>query len=236
MDAQTIQTHSTRPAGPVAALRGFLAALVVLYAALSGTGAAGSLLPASSSHWALGALLLLASALCGLRAIAVRDQRPVWAVVALGLGSWGVGEALFASMHLLGGAVPEWIANGLSLGFYPAAFLAVALMLRARMQTFFTTLWLDGLAGALSVCALVAAFVFPPVLAHAKGSTLHVVGDLSYPLADLLLVACGLFAMAMTSAREVVDAVRRPCFSIRSDAGIATAMPLGVCSSARRLP
>jgi diguanylate cyclase (GGDEF)-like protein len=74
-------------------------------------------------------------------------------------------------------------------------------LLRARIQTLFTTLWLDGLAGALSVCALVAAFLFPPVLAHLNGGTLNVVGAMSYPLGDLLLVASGLFAMAMTGWR-----------------------------------
>jgi diguanylate cyclase (GGDEF)-like protein len=107
------------------------------------------------------------------------------------------------------------VANLLSLSFYASAFVALVVMLRGRLETFFTTLWLDGLAGALSVCALVAAFVFPPVLAHATGSTLQVAGDLSYPLADLLLVACGLFAMAMTGWRPGRDlAVVTSAFSL----------------------
>ena len=54
---------------------------------------------------------------------------------------------------------------------------------------------------ALSASALVAAFVFPPVLANTSGSTLEILGTISYPLADLLLVAFVLFALAMTGWR-----------------------------------
>jgi diguanylate cyclase (GGDEF)-like protein len=116
----------------------------------------------------------------------------------MALASWSAGEVLFALGHPGG---PFSTANLLSLSFYPLACLALALMLRAQLEAFFTTLWLDGLAGALSASALVAAFVFPPVLANTQGSTIEVLSSISYPLADLLLVAFVLFSLAMTGWR-----------------------------------
>ena len=193
-------TDRTHTRGRLAALRGLYAVAVAAYATLSLTGATQSWLPHSAAHWIAGALLGVAGALCLLRGIAMPGYRFAWLVIGGGLLSWATGEALFAGAPSLAKG-PLSVPNVLSLAFYPSACVATMAFLRARVGTFFTTLWLDGLAGALSVCALVAAFLFPPVLAHLNGSTLDVVGAVSYPLGDLLLVASGLFAMAMTGWR-----------------------------------
>jgi two-component system cell cycle response regulator len=189
----------TRRRGSLAAVRGLLAILVAAYTVLSLTGAIKSL-PASTSHWIAAGLLGAAAVLCLLRVVAMPGQRIAWLVTGLGLLSWAGGETIFAAAPKLADG-PLSVPNILSLAFYPAACVATMALLRGRLGTFFTTLWLDGLAGALSVCALVAAFLFPPVLAHLNGGTLDVVGAVSYPLGDLLLVASGLFAMAMTGWR-----------------------------------
>ncbi len=200
--AQDIATAAQPRRSPALfAARALFATLVVGYGALSISGVTKSSLPGAGQHAISGTLLVLAGALCALRAARVRGQRAIWGVLAGGLLSWGAGELLFAVPQQFSGTGPLSLANLLSLAFYPSAYIALALMLRQRLPGFFTTLWLDGLAGALSVCALVAAFVFPPVLAHAHGSTPAVIGDLSYPFADLLLFAGGLFAMAMTGWR-----------------------------------
>ena len=194
---------SAQPADSRAMLpaRALFAALVAGYAALAISGVAKSLLAGSGQHAIGGSMLILAAVLCALRAARIPGQRAVFAVIAGGLLSWGAGEVLFALPPRFSGSGPLSLPNLLSLGFYPSAYVALAVMLRHRLPGFFTTLWLDGLAGALSACALVAAFVFPPVLAHAHGSTTAVIGDLSYPFADLLLFAGCLFAMAMTGWR-----------------------------------
>jgi diguanylate cyclase (GGDEF)-like protein len=193
-------TGRSRDRGPLAGVRGIYAMLVAAYAALSLSGAGESWLPASGAHWIAFGLLGAAGALCVARAVAMSGQRFAWFMIGAGLLSWATGEMMFAALpHLAGG--PLSIPNILSLAFYPAACVATMGLLRTRVQTLFTTLWLDGLAGALSVCALVASFLFPPVLAHLTGGTLNVVGAMSYPLGDLLLVASGLFAMAMTGWR-----------------------------------
>jgi two-component system cell cycle response regulator len=184
----------------VATVRGIAAAALLIYAVCSVTGIGGSLRAGPSAHLITGGLLAAAAATCLVRGVVVRTQRAVWLVVGLGFSSWSAGELLFG-VHPAGAGAPFSTANILSLSFYPAACLALALMLRAQIQTFLTTLWLDGLAGALSVSALVAAFVFPPVLASTRGDALTVFGAISYPLADLLLVAFALFALAMTGWR-----------------------------------
>src|SRR3989440_4339462 len=193
-------TSKTTAPAPVAAARGLLAVGVAAYAALSLTGAGRSWFPPAAEHWMAAMLLGTGGVLCLLRGILRRGQRVAWLVIGAGLISWAEGEILFAAVPGLASG-PLSLANLLSLAFYPAAAVAMMALLRARLETFFTTLWLDGLAGALSVCALVASFVFPPVLANATGNTLTVIGDVSYPLADLLLVAAALFAVAMTGWR-----------------------------------
>ncbi|MBV9212724.1 MAG: diguanylate cyclase [Actinobacteria bacterium] len=181
--------------------RAALCAFVAVYAAVCLTPARTLLLRGSSHHLVSGGILVFAATLCALRVVRQPAQRATWTLVASGILCWGIGEILFAMPAGLVGSGPLSPANLLSLAFYPMAFAALIMMLKDRVEGLFTTLWLDGLAGALSACALVAAFVFPPVLANVRGSTATVAGDLSYPLADLLVFATGLFALAMTGWR-----------------------------------
>ena len=185
----------------IAVLRRIGLLALVVYGVGSVTGVVGSLLPASAPHWVSGGLLVLAAALCLLRAALIAGQRPVWIVIGLGLASWATGEVSIALAPATG-ASSFSIADLLSLAFYPAAYVALVMLLRARLGELLLTLWLDGLAGALSVCALAAAFVLPPVLANNRGAPFdQLVGFLAYPLADLLLVACVVFTLAMTGWR-----------------------------------
>jgi diguanylate cyclase (GGDEF)-like protein len=190
--------------GPRTFVRGlrFVAfGVLALYAIVSVFGLGRGIISAAVPHW-ISALLLGAGAfLCLARATLVGQQRAAWSIVGVGLLSWAAGETLIA---LLGSSAGGGftLADALSLGFYPAACVSLVLLLRAHLGEFFTTLWLDGLAGALSVSALAAAFVFPPVLASYHGAKLsHLLGSLSYPLCDLLLIAFVVFALAMTGWR-----------------------------------
>ncbi|HEX8051906.1 MAG TPA: GGDEF domain-containing protein, partial [Thermoleophilaceae bacterium] len=182
----------------VAAIRGVAAGVTLIYAACLLTGIGHEWSDQGLTHAINSGLLATAAFLCLSRSALARAQRIAWFVGGLALASWSAGEVLFALGHPGG---PFSTANLLSLGFYPLACLALSLMLRAQLESFFTTLWLDGLAGALSASALVAAFVFPPVLANSQGSTTEILTSISYPLADLLLVAFVLFALAMTGWR-----------------------------------
>ena len=123
-------------------------------------------------------------------------------MAAVGLGCWGAGEILLATVpSLLAGRGGFSLADGISLVFYPAAYLSTILLLRIRVPRFSALLWLDGLAGALAVSAVVAVFAFRPVLAGSTGSVTTLAVDISYPLADLLLIAVVIFALALTGWR-----------------------------------
>jgi diguanylate cyclase (GGDEF)-like protein len=182
----------------IATVRGLATGLVLIYAVVVLTGMAGDVAHGHVYHLATSGFLATAAALCIARAVLAHGERLAWIAFGAAFGSWSAGEALFA-LGPAGG--PFSTANVLSLAFYPLACVALALMMRSQLEAFLTTLWLDGLAGALSVSALVAAFVFPPVLSGSGGSVVTVVGALAYPLADLMLVAFVLFATAMTGWR-----------------------------------
>ena len=200
-EQRSIATRHPLPrpvAGFLVAIRGLAAGATLLYAVFLLSGIGDNWSNEGITHWVNGGLLGTAAFLCLARSALVSDQRGAWFVAGMALSSWGAGETLFALGHS-GSAFST--PNLLSLAFYPLACLAMAVLLRAQLKTFFTTLWLDGLAGALSASALVAAFVFPPVLANTRGSTLEILGTISYPLADLLIVAFVLFVLAMTGWR-----------------------------------
>jgi diguanylate cyclase (GGDEF)-like protein len=196
------QPHPRHIPRPVAAflilIRGAAAGATLVYAVCLLAGIGKGWFSEGLTHWVNSALLVTGAFLCLARSALVGSQRGAWFVGGMALSTWAAGETLFA-LGQTGG--PFSTPNLLSLGFYPLACLTMAVLLRAQLKTFFTTLWLDGLAGALSASALVAAFVFPPVLANTQGSTLEILGSISYPLADLLIVAFVLFALAMTGWR-----------------------------------
>ena len=58
---------------------------------------------------------------------------------------------------------PPWPTSGY-LAFYPASYVALVLLVRARMPGFRRSLWLDGAIAALAVAALAAALAFEPII------------------------------------------------------------------------
>ena len=74
------------------------------------------------------------------------------------------------------------------LGYYPIVYVAVAMLLRARIARFHASLWVDGALAALAVGALSAAVVFQSVLASTGGDPIEVATNLAYPLGDLILL------------------------------------------------
>jgi two-component system cell cycle response regulator len=183
-------------------LRGTAVLGVLAYALHSLAGLGGHRLDDLFENWVFNGLFVLSSALCLLRAAWSRLERAAWAVLGVGLGCWALGEILFT-------LDPGQVANGsfpapsdvLWLVFYPAAFLTLGLLVRARVRQFYPSLWLDGLVGVLATAALAAQFVLPPIVAATGGSVSSVVGDLIYPLGDLLLVSFVVGVLALTGWR-----------------------------------
>jgi two-component system, cell cycle response regulator len=175
---------------------------VCCYAAHSVLGLGGRSLNALFEHWVFNALFFFGAALCLLRAAWCSHERAAWIAIGLGLGCWALGEVLFTLDPglITAGSFPG-TPDYLWLAFYPAAFAALGLLVRARVRQFYSSLWLDGLLGALAVGALACQFLLPPIVAATGGSVNAVVGDLIYPLGDLLIVAFVVAVLTLTGWR-----------------------------------
>ena len=75
------------------------------------------------------------------------------------------------------------------------------LLLRSRMGGLGRGLWLDGVIGAFAIGSVGTAIVLPAVIDTLGGSPAAVATNLAYPLADLILVALVVWALAVTGWR-----------------------------------
>jgi diguanylate cyclase (GGDEF)-like protein len=143
-----------------------------------------------------------ASLACLTRGIAVKAERLPWLLLGLALALWTVGD-LYYFFSFSGTAdvpIPS-VSDSFYLAFYPVSYVALALLLRRRMQGFRGNLWLDGVIASLAVAALGAAVVFDEVLESTGGSTIVIATNLAYPLADVLLLALVVATFALTGWR-----------------------------------
>jgi two-component system, cell cycle response regulator len=172
------------------------------YSAHSLLGAGGHSVDALFETWVFNALLCAGAALCLLRALCSPRERIAWTVLGAGLGCWALGEIVFTvdPGQVTAGSFPA-TSDVLWLTFYPASFIALGILVRARARHFYPSLWLDGAVGALALAALACEFILPPLLAGTGGSLNSVVGELVYPLGDLLLVCFSLGVLAVTGWR-----------------------------------
>jgi len=171
------------------------------YAAHSMFGFGGSGAKGFFENWLYNGLLLVAALQCLVRARMVSDEAVAWGVLGAGLLSWSLGVVLTTAWPSEAQGSFPTLTDLLSLAFYPAAYAGLILLLRARVQRFFVTLWLDGLVGVFALGALVAATLFPAILSSTGAQGSAVLADLSYPVADVLLVGFVLWVVALTGWR-----------------------------------
>jgi len=152
--------------------------------------------------WVYNGLLVAASLACLGRGLAVKAERLPWLLLGLALALWTAGDLyyFFAFSATADAPIPS-VADPFYLAFYPVSYVALALLLRRRMQGFRGNLWLDGVIASLAVAALGAAVVFDAVLKSTGGSTLVIATNLAYPLADVLLLALVVATFALTGWR-----------------------------------
>jgi diguanylate cyclase (GGDEF)-like protein len=188
--------------GAVRLLRGLALLGLLAYASHSFAGLGGRSLDGFFENFLFNGLLCAGAALCLLRAAFSRLERAAWLALGAGLGSWALGEIIFTldPSQVTQGGFPA-TSDFLWLVFYPASFLTVGLLVRARVRQFYPSLWLDGVVGALALAALASEFVLPPILAGTGGSLSSVIGDLIYPLGDLLLLCFVVAVLAVTGWR-----------------------------------
>ena len=131
-----------------------------------------------------------------------RRRQGAWIAAGIGLSSWVLGDLYWQFVLADLDPIPyPSPADALYLGLYPAAYVAVVLLLRARLTRFRTSMWLDGAIGALGSAALVAALAFGKVLSSTEGKVSVVATNLSYPIGDLLLLSVVIGAFGLLGLR-----------------------------------
>lgn len=179
---------------------GLLSILLAAYAAVIIGSLGGSSLQDFFGRWVYDAVVLGAAAAVLARASIVRAERGAWLALGAGLLLWALGQAYYSIFLYYASPAPfPSPSDALFLAFYPASYLGLVLLLRARVAHLETLAWVDGLIGALAAAAVAAALIFPPVLGALGGSALGVAVSLAYPFADLVLL--GLVAGAFAASQ-----------------------------------
>ena len=152
------------------------------------------------SIWVFDALVGFGGLLCLIRAVFVKRERLVWALLGAGLMAWLAGELYFSivlwDMHVT--PVPS-LSDGLMLSFYPAAYAALLLLMRPALSRLEAGRWLDGIIAALAIGAVTSAVALDPLLVTwgGDGETLAAITDMAYPVCDvvLLVLLAGMFTL-----------------------------------------
>ena len=135
-----------------------------------------------------------------IRRSAPGPERRAWYALALAMLSWAAGNTVYAVVLAERADIPvPSVADAGWLAFYPLAYVAIILLLRARLSGLRHGLWLDGVIGALAVGAFSAAVVAESLLGEAlTGTTSEIVTNMAYPIGDLVLLGIITFALTVT--------------------------------------
>ncbi|HMG98341.1 MAG TPA: hypothetical protein VK546_05420, partial [Gaiellales bacterium] len=152
-----------------------------------GLGAPG--LDGFSDQWVYTSIEFLAVGLCAARALRRRADRGAWLLISAALLAWTGGDLVW-TLWLDNVANPPYpsLADALYLGFYPAMYVGLTLLMRSHFRHIGVGLWLDGLVVGLTLAALGADLIFPAVLQASTGSAAAVGVNLAYPFGDFLLL------------------------------------------------
>jgi diguanylate cyclase (GGDEF)-like protein/putative nucleotidyltransferase with HDIG domain len=185
-------------------VRVLLAATVVTFAAVLARDGLGLAVPVLGGVWTntYNITEFLGFAVCALRAVRTSGpERAAWTALSVGLLGFCAGD-LYWTVSLSAMAsppFPSWADAGY-VSIYPAAYVALVLLLRSRAGRISPGLWLDGLICGLAVAALGAALVLG-VVAGTDGSFATVATNLAYPLGDLALLSFVIAVITVTGRR-----------------------------------
>ncbi len=168
---------------------GLLSILLVAYAAVTLGSLGGSTLQDAFGRWVYDLVVIGAAVVVLVRSLSVPAERGAWLALGVGLLLWGLGQTYYSVFLYYAKPAPfPSPADAFFLAFYPASYVALVLLLRARVSNMEPLAWVDGLIGALAVAAVAAALIFPPVLEALGGHPFGVAVSLAYPCADLVLL------------------------------------------------
>src|SRR4051794_11280988 len=210
--ARRLKTHGERPTtGPMTSaptlpggerVRWALGALGLLLAACALhalTGFDAGPLSWLLEKWGYNVVLVGSGVICLLRGATVRAERAAWLTMGVGVVGWAIGNVWYTAVLWDMDPIPiPSVSDVLWLVYYPIVYVAVAMLLRARIARFHASLWFDGALAALAVAALSAAVVFQSVLETTGGRPVEVATNLAYPLGDLILLGMVTGGVALT--------------------------------------
>ncbi len=181
---------------------GLLAVAAVLFAGYAGHAQfdwGGHVLDGLFQKWVNDAVVFVCAFVTALRARSHRRERTAWLLLSLGMVSWAVGNVYYSVFLIDRNPLPiPSVADGLWLGIYPFTYLGIVLLVRTRLSTWRTSMWLDGVIAAAAVAAVSADVVVSAVLGSSAGSsTAELVTNLAYPIGDLVLLGMVIGAIAL---------------------------------------
>jgi len=193
--SRTSRRYAVR--GLYALIIGWIAAYELHVFAFAGTGVHGVF--SKQVHLVA---LVLATVLCMARAATAGAESRGWLLVALGIGTWTVGEIYYTQVLWDAEEIP--VPSAADVGYLllcPLWFAGFAVIARHRVRGAVKTVWMDGLCAAFAVGAVGAALVFEPVARAAEGRPLAVATNLAYPIFDLVVVAMLVAVMTLRGWR-----------------------------------
>jgi two-component system cell cycle response regulator len=177
----------------IRAALGALFLLIGAHLAHSLTGLGGSGVATFFDVWVYDVVMIGCAALCLARGVLREPERIAWLFLGVGLSCDAAGEILASISESLAPTAQDV----LYLCLYVGAYIAVVLLGRRHVRHFHVSMWLDGLIGALAVGALGAVALATPGFLIPQGGGVRSALDVSYPLADVLLVGVVVTMLAL---------------------------------------
>jgi two-component system cell cycle response regulator len=149
--------------------------------------------------WGYNVVLVGSGLACLARGVKIRAERTAWLTMGVAVVGWALGNVYYTAVLWDMDPIPiPSVSDVLWLVYYPVVYVAVAMLLRARIARFHASLWVDGALAALAVAALSAAVVFQSVQQSTGGEPVEVATNLAYPLGDLILLGMVTGGVALT--------------------------------------
>ncbi|MGA5304955.1 putative bifunctional diguanylate cyclase/phosphodiesterase [Nucisporomicrobium flavum] len=181
-----------------------VAVVVTGFAVVLGTGVGGAGAAKAISNLGLCAAAISAAVACLVRSATFRGRtRAGWALVGLGVLSWGLGQAYAVWLDTFTGSVP--LPSPADIGYLGMVVLTPAglLILPAATQTLANRARsvLDGLMVAASLMLMAWIFVVEALIEAGGDSALALSVSLAYPLGDVVIVTIVVYLLAMQRRR-----------------------------------
>jgi len=195
MDALAYRARRSLPVAGLAAA----AVLFLLVATQLEIGYGGKWISNLFTNWLYDGVGEAAGLTCFLRGLRHKEDRLAWILIGTAVLLWTAGDVYYTFVLQSAANQPfPSPADAGYLGFYPPAFVGLALLVRARVVHFSGSVWLDGLIAGLAVSSLAAGIVLDAVWKTSTGDFAAVATNLAYPAGDGLLLALVVAAFAFS--------------------------------------